>query len=271
LRPAKGSASAFAVGMNATLDAIKDAPEAFAARVLQPKRGRLAEVDAALTGLTCAETAWRRLIDRGLVPRAWLDHPTRDFCEPHDVSARGRRPSSIAACRALASDVDGVEAAEAHLLEAVRRLEPWGAPSVERVVWCVGGSPRGSVSRTLAHASVSSFRAEAVDVPWRVWSDEALELGRRVSSSPGVAALEASWDAVAAHWWQIAARERWPALPERFARQPRRVRERLAGRLIRHLASPFDPLLEVWCLGYARGAITARDVTLVVPAVAPLL
>lgn len=255
--------------MSATLDAIKAAPEAFAARVLEPKRARLAEVDAALTGLTCAETAWQRLIDGGLVPRAWFDHPTRDFCEPHNAGARSRRPTSIAACRALASDVDGVEAAEAHLLEAVRRLVPWGAPSVARVVWCVGGSPKGSLSRALAHASVSSFRVEVDGERWREWSDESRALERRVSSAPGIAALEATWDAVAAHWWQIAARERWPVMPETLAGQPRRVRERLAGRLIRHLASPFDPLLEVWWLGYARGEITARDATLIVPAAPP--
>jgi hypothetical protein len=252
--------------MNATLDAIKAAPEAFATRVLNPNRGRLAEVDAALAGLTCVETAWQRLVDRGLVPRAWFDHPVRDFCEPHDLRARSRRPTSMAACRALASDVDGVEAAEAHLLEAVRRLEPWGAPSVARAVWCVGGSPRGSLYRALAHASVSSYRGDVDHARWRAWSDEALELDRRVSSAPGVAGLEATWDAVAAHWWQIAARERWPVMPKTVAGQPRRVRERLTGRLIRHLASPFEPLLEVWWSGYARGPITTRDATLVVPA-----
>lgn len=88
------------------------------------------------------------------------------------------------------------------------------------------------------------------------------------ADAPGVEAvesLEAGWDAVAAFWWDLATRRRGTVPPGLLPRQSRFADKALAGRRLRALRNPFEPMLAIWGLGCGCGELTAHDIVLVVP------
>jgi hypothetical protein len=245
---------------------------ALARRLMRPDRAGLAEARRVITGLTDARAAWEALAVAEVIGPAWIANPERRFCGALDPASRSKWPTSVPQCLALASDVSGAEEVECLARDVIRALEVWGCPPHTRVAWRYGGYPgsgNGNRYRTTAHAAASSGACvNATLEEQRAWSDEADRLREEVWASyqPGGshAPLDAGWDVVAAFWWQLADRRRSVVRPELIPRS-RAARAALAGRQLRSLRSPFEPLLAIWHLGYAFGEITADDVVLVVP------
>jgi hypothetical protein len=281
--------------------------EALERRMLRPERPRLALARAAVEGLTNPREAWEALATRGLIPDAWVADPSRVFrvarrcaccrgarrvwsgegefatsAECGACSARGvwfadaPQPATVAACVALAGDAAGLATAEALAREFVARAAPrlpaaervvresaagpraavpWAAftSSPARTVWQLGGPfsrpPRPHPGALLAQAAALALsgrpRAAHEDLPWP---------GGRLSGAPDSAASALADDLTAACWYWVSVRE-GVALPE--------------WRALRDLADPFDPLLEIWRMGYALDAVSHEAFALIAPEAAP--
>lgn len=233
---------------------------ALAERILRPDRPKLREARAAASGISKPRDAWSALTTTGLVPSGgWL------FADDDPDTPIHRWPTSVDLCVALAADPAGVAAADGYAREAIVRLVPWGAdPGCRHVAWRLGGSITGTRPRTLAHAAAKTAGAGVATDAERAQIRRSV---RALQARPDVEALYASWDVEGWLWWELARRADAP-FPEAQARQwPLSVRQALAGRRFRDLPNPFEPLLDVWRLGYALGT-TAEDV--VVVAVGPL-
>ena len=70
---------------------------------------------------------------------------------------------------------------------------------------------------------------------------------------------------MAAFWWGLAIRRRGIVPPELIPLRSRSAHKALAGRQLRTLRNPFEPMLAIWQLGYGCGELTAHDIVLVVP------
>lgn len=153
-----------------------------------------------------ARRAWRRLAEEGVIPRGWLDDPSRRFACPvcfrrqrGAARAGGPRgascvlcqgvsleaPSTLVECVTHASDPPALLAAEALVVELAEALAPWGARRPGVIVWRVRSSARA--------ATLSSLR--------RAWATAALAL-RRPGEAPAridtAVAGRAAWRAAVA-------------------------------------------------------------------------
>jgi hypothetical protein len=211
-------------------------------RFLTPSRR---DPDGLVAGLTAAVpsgdawAAWQALVDRGLIPQVWLTDrrrfvhdawrerrspqaPTRDpLTSPSAV-----HPRTLSDCAAYASDVVGIELAEAHARVLVERLAPWGAAPFSHVVWWT--LPRSFYGRvtTDTRPNVSYGLLFAIVVVHRM----SPELPR--SAFGEAAQFARAWD--------------------RLARAGATIPEgKLAGRGFADLPNPFEPLAAIESLGYA--------------------
>ena len=117
-----------------------------AARLMRPKRSDPWPVRKLLRGVTDPAAAWAALAPK--LPAALTSAPSRKFQPPfllpkqdeppaspspgRDVSSA---PTTIAACLAVATDPDGIVAAEAHARETMSRLAPFGVTPRANLLW----------------------------------------------------------------------------------------------------------------------------------------
>lgn len=243
--------------------------EALSRRISNPDRPRLAEARAVVGEVTDPRRAWESLVEAGFVSPAWITNPDRRFCGGEDGASRSKWPTSVSMCLALAADVPGIEAAESFARDFVEALEPWGCRPLTRVAWWYGGEPGQSVPRCSAHAAAqAAAQGTGLHGEWRGWYDEATQIREQVWSGYRAggsrACLEAGWDAVAAFWWRLAVRRRGIVPPELIPRT-RASHKALAGRPLRSLRDPFEPIMGIWQLGYGCGELTDHDIVLVMP------
>jgi hypothetical protein len=268
------------------------------ARVFRPDRSRFGDAVEAALGIEDPAEVWETLAARGFVPAEWLGDGERVFAEderPPALAERGfndqptyaamRRyleegprlvdlpPNARAACT-IACDVTGVTTAERVAREAVRRLQPWGAPQPTRVCWRI--------------VEPESWETQPGD--WRHWP-AAMALGAAVVPTPTIEKniLRAHrydfgtprWRAAftwenAALWRLLSANGRtfiassrsgvnerieqggYPPIPAELREQP-----------FSAVLNPFEPLLSLWASGYALDAITPSLIVLAAPVVAP--
>lgn len=265
------------------------------ARVFVPSRPRLAEAMAAVDGVDDPAEAWEMLAARGLVPAEWMGDGERVFAEDERPPALAERgfsghpthaavrsylelgprlcdgpPTVLAACT-LGSDVEGMTTAERVAREAVRLLEPWGAPQPTRICWRI-------VDPDDWETQPGDYRHMPA----------AVAVGCSFVATPTVerAILRAkNYDFGTPRWraaftWECAAQWRYLArTKKKIAATGSEVTDRLeqggypkiptelASKTFAEVESPFDPLLSLWASGYALDAITTHTIVIAAPRV----
>jgi len=117
-------------------------------RLLRPARPQLAEALFATQEARSATEAWYRLHQRGLLPPGWESAPARGFVFVEEDGVRWGPlgslhppvhaiPGSVEACVALASDPEGIQAAERLADECITAWAAWGVKAPARRVWDV--------------------------------------------------------------------------------------------------------------------------------------
>jgi hypothetical protein len=225
-------------------------------RFLAPARG---DVDGLRTGLERAVPsgdacqAWDLLVRRGQIPATWLaatrrfvrdpgDHYRRDAPTRDPISAEvAAYPGSLAECALYASDVVGVELAEASAATLVERLAPWGTQAFSHVRWWTlsrrhyayaSQDTRPGVTYGLLFAFNALQRAAVlrdVGLPERLFGD----------AEP--------W---AREWNRLAAAGATVPDPTN-TRPPDERTQPVVGRRFADLANPFEPLAAIERAGYA--------------------
>lgn len=225
---------------------------------------------------------WERLVARSILPMDWVGGGGRLFGDP---PARGERdrtddvPLNIVAALALASDIDGVIRAEALMHEAAQALAPWGARSPSAVCWRVARdrSTRRSFEQRIEVVPDALFglveRTEAATAPRKVFLaafDRAADVHySRSWVARALIELRLAWRLWCDEDRRVPARiDDWPPIDEAarwyFGRDSRtwKCPAGLAGRRVRDLADPTQPLLGIVSLGYRPGRISAAAATL---------
>jgi hypothetical protein len=132
---------------------------------------------------------------------------------------------------------DGAAAAERHARELFKRLEPWSASATPRLEWqSVAEPPEPPVAFGAAFELASDATMQAVE-------EEGITreaLAERDKRLPYIADRVLRLN----HAWGIAVERSLDVLPATWP--PKAVR----GRLFKDLANPFEPVLEIWKLGY---------------------
>lgn len=172
-----------------------------------------------------------------IAPAAWVDHKRW-----RDVEPAGRLDAAIA----LASDVGGVEAAEAAALALRAALAPWGRTIGEQIKWCWFEADFAATDELYESALVAATDAVASSPRAAAMLERAQGLGRearelvlaRLPDREVLAAAVAHAAFVDALWRASELRER---------------------------ASPVAPLMDLWRSGYVLSAVDATGVTLAMP------
>lgn len=203
----------------------------------------MAEVRALLGGCPDSQSAWRTLIEKGILPAAFQDDVRRRFVHPDESSTwhadpirdpvfakQAAQPPTVEACALFAADVEAIPQAEAAAFLLAQRLIPWGAPPCDRVLWW------------FIPASYYGYASQ--------------------DTRPGVHyALLGAWNALAescsavdilfgnSDLWS----QRWQALARAGARIPRQrdLQPGLLGRRYSDLPNPFEALAALEATGYA--------------------
>ncbi|MDB4929062.1 MAG: hypothetical protein JWM10_1546 [Myxococcaceae bacterium] len=255
LRPPRPRlAEALAVATGIALDTVREAVAApnWDWRQLNHQRGLLWSTPSLPGRLPCPHWApaparwsvpqlWEALATRGLVPDAWIDDPTRRF------HGGGRAPATMTEAVLLASDAEGIAAAEALARETALRLGPWlqrGPPRTVRwrlVDWSLFLSDRwrDHLVEAPGGAAVGALLRSAVGAAGAAMTYRRPSLtaaGVEVAESPNV--FRELAESVASI---VSAAELWSAAPD-----------------------PFAPLLTLWARGY--GLLDTRPaLTLLLP------
>ncbi len=258
----------------------------------RPRRDRFAEASAVARDADSPADAWERMAARAIVPFDWVGSSARGFVEyapdaPLDLARSSEAPPTLAACVAFASDAPGVLAAEELAREMLARLAPWTAHAPRRIVWASGDAvlPLALGASGFAWLDRDLFRACArwATVPYarhhrsdrsrarraarQRLTSERSERWRTLLDAPfddGVAALSRDL-ARTLRLWELAAREHLRlALPGTLVPGGHRT---LVATPVARIASPFEPLLALYGLGYGLGPVT-RD-ALCLTALAP--
>ncbi|WP_394828110.1 hypothetical protein [Pendulispora albinea] len=270
--------------------------ESIRERLLNPQRVALQEAMAAVRGLRDPAAVWAALASHGVIPASWLDDPRRHFrlarrsrvkarctrrlnehstCTPSSV---GTYPDCAEDAVAIASDAQGVEAAEALAREAMIRLEPWSRDP----------QPRGSdvVWQLVTASADASVPGDAMFLAFDVYATivaHAERHGFAPSAAPRgiLTARGRSWVA----WYAAQGCAAWQALVDQRARigdfdrapfrasarrysyplQPVALGERLSGQRFADRDNPFEPLFDVHALGYAMAAMSHDAIALRAP------
>lgn len=262
-----------------------------------PRRDRFAEASAVARDADSPADAWERMATRAIVPFDWVGSSARGFVgyapdAPLDLARVSETPPTTAACVAFASDAPGVLAAEElarEMLarEMLARLAPWTSVAPRRIVWASGDAvlPLSldasgfawldrDLYRTCARwAKVPyarhhrSDRSQARRAARQRLTSERSERWRTLFEAPlddRVATLSHDL-ALTLRLWNLAAREHLHlALHGTIVPGRRRT---LVATPVARIASPFEPLLALYGLGYGLGPVT-RD-ALCLTALAP--
>jgi hypothetical protein len=250
--------------------------EQLSARILRPGRPRLAEARAAVAGITDPREAWEVLATRGVIPSASLDAARPYFVTDHCHGCGGRgvggcggcggagffrceAPPTVAAALALAAAPAAIETTEALAREAGRRLKAVLGRNPRAIAWHVvrrrGWSPASTppaidATRQALEYALRNALVEAAD-------RDARALRRRRREVAGVRpeqlARRCAEDAAA-----------WRRATECRARVPpgRVWTPVFAGCSFGRLASPFEPLLEIWRQGSSLEGFTSQLIVL---------
>lgn len=182
-----------------------------------------------------------------LAPKSWLGDARRWFVAervPPGTTIDGpmlsvawtswavrREPTSIDVLTSICADPKNAALAEDHALEACRRMAVWGWRTPPRVIWMAEPSPP-----FFAYRDARPFRARA---------DELLRKVFDTKLAPCVADRSILDEAKLVAKLDLLRANEWPSD---------------AGR------NPFEPIVEVWRLGYALAAVLDVGVVLVAPA-----
>lgn len=175
-------------------------------------------------------------------------------------------PPTIDACLALASDPDGIAAAEAHAEEALARLAPWRSAAGGGVIWRIGGPLRDTRWALCEELRLFDFlqHGEA-----RVWESPAHTAfaARAHDAGKGAFWVLAQRHACGDQFWRSAAErgERAPLERSGVLDEVLRPPPAVAGRPFAEIPNPFEPLLAIWELGYVPADFTGGSAVLIVP------
>jgi hypothetical protein len=261
-------------------------------RIFQPARKRLTDARASTESVRSAHEAWRILAEKSIIPSDWLDDDDRRFIAVQDDGLRignnlSKRPpalptpSTVRAAVTIASDVEGVLAAEDHARTCVASLGVWGGLQPRRICWdvalrtgpsslFVGGPPRldivgeaaaaavkatdptkwedwGSALWTAVASHLQDVLVPHVSIGFRhylvgaAWWRKACDLDLALLPAPTHLSEDDLADACESDWW---------------------VPEVLVGRPIRSLPNPFESLLAIWSRGYALCDVDENELVL---------
>ena len=236
-------------------------------RLLVPDQPELERARAAIHGISDAETAWKQLAERGVIPVNWTSGSERSFflvpCPACDVDERGdwkewgcpacsasgyefAYPRNLQACLAIAANPQGVVRAEASAREAILRLRAWGEKVGDKLVWQIESKLRilESGFRRPPKAIYMSHAGE-----WFAGADPFAQ-DRKFAAPLGEESRLFSDVIVCLHGertYDAFARRRVAPYDER--------------------ANPYTPLLDILALGYAPRRFEERGFALVAPLV----
>jgi hypothetical protein len=207
---------------------------------LKAARQLVQTVDSAWPGVTSGKEAWETI-----APSEWTQHAHRRF------ERGGEAPASVGDAVAIASDPEGIVAAEAlakqFLSLASRALKLDASPPL--VCWRVTEPKKFRArfcSRSATYTGDSLYRALST-------SATAVTERARFSMQPDLAtALQTLQVTVARQWgpvaWDICALLKW---------------HEMSGAL--GIESPFDALIALWESGYALDDVEPERIVLVAP------
>lgn len=233
-------------------------------RVLRPVRPGLAAARAAVEGIRAPGAAWGALAAKGVIPAAWVRAPRRWFEGPEGQVQR--YPATVDACVAIGADPIGVESVERLALEFAGRLAAAGAGTADKLRWRVGGQltddplARRPLEPTgLLHGMLLGVHENADTTVWEpggpawVMHDG---VPRRVWPGRGDFTDGAVYGRITR---EISASELWHSAAlygYRFGDDARSIKD---------LSDPFEPLFEIWLLGYAIDALIGDTLVLLAP------
>lgn len=215
--------------------------------LLRPRRPDYVRIRASLEGALDPAHAWRMLVERGDVPRSWLDEARRRFVHDPGDRLRADRPTRDPArapanawpgrvddCALFASDVAGVEAAERAAQLFVESLAPWGAPAFHHVLWWTLPREHYGLAYFDTRAGVSYSLPFAVNALLS-------------NATPQVRDALLAEEEHAERWASL-----WREQAAAGARVPQDSEiEALRGRVLAELSNPFEPLAAIQAAGYA--------------------
>jgi hypothetical protein len=205
-----------------------------------------------VSGACDAAAAWTLLAELGRIPSSWVGAPNRRFLyEPGPRPIRDpafapseAHPHSVEGCALYASDVDGILAAEQAAYVMAERLQPWGAPACDRVVWWNIGRERYLQATTDTRPGV----CYALLFAWSALQESAAASD---DATPGTLFGHASsW----ADAWRRRASAGGVVPPD----GPHAALE-LGGRPFPGLPNPFGPLAAIEANGYAGARMVGSD------------
>ncbi len=233
-------------------------------RAFSPRRPALAPALEAVRGLHEAEVAWRALVERGILPRSWLDDPRRRFPRLPTVSARDRAdrlrrapylpsaacPDEVGACASIAADAGGIEQAERLGRSLMQAMASWGWPRPDVVMWVPSDAER--YENQLHDTKPEVWEPDAS--VWTVFPDDdtlaaigatIARLRAHVAESDrrgrAVCALLGPW---------VWAHETWLQQVRNDAKVPPRAGDGPSGERFAALVDPFELGLGILELGY---------------------
>jgi hypothetical protein len=196
---------------------------------------------------TGAAEEWAEMVRSGAVPGPFATAAHRRYADAAAdlylaASARPPEltfPSPALFARAVAADLPGVLAAEAHAKELAQRLRPWGAVFDGIVVWYITTRPLDYVAYLApSYESARDTLDDSLEDAG-VRFDEIFRAYRAARLPYAVRKCLA-----ANHGWHVAVREDLPISSPRWPLDGRQWMH------FRQLQNPFETLLDLWCTGY---------------------
>lgn len=277
-----------------------------AARLLRPATPHRRKVASVVEKFASPGPAWRALAARGLLPPSFATPRRRYFRLSEKVvcaRCRGKGrvggysgdpdeweedawtcsectsqgavigseidldvPPSLDACIALASDPEGVSAAEAFAEEAAKGLARWGFPWDGRMIWRVSGPLhvcKWSFSEALR---IFDFLQHGDKEVWK--SAASTAFAERVHDvRTGVFYTRAQRHACGDQFWRAASArgDVVPATVSGVSDEALRPPAQIVGRPFAELPNPFAPLLSIWELGYVPVNVAPGPIVLLCP------
>lgn len=208
--------------------------------------------------------AWETLATRGVIPEHWVGDSGRRF----HGAWRNAAPPDLWSAVAYACDPDALSTIETLGLEVAHRLAPWYQPHHQQVAWRILSRkeldgyparaviPGGEVLLRAAQSLRSARTALAITPP------RPQPRGRSRARTAPVEVLP--WDDTSLPPPARALR-RLIAIAERWSRAGDELLDMAVSVRPSDLASPWDPLLKLWRMGYGLDSVSRRNVTLIVP------
>lgn len=223
-----------------------------------PPRPHLGEIRTKIRLDESPLNIWNELLRNGYIPSEFVSSTLRHFgvssdrddIWPDDRPEEHPEPLNMAGVLTVASDPQGMLAAESHAREFARRLAPWTAVCDNRIVWyftTVEYDPyylglAYDSARDTVHLSLCQHGIKESTYHPNTESRGLPSLVQRAL---------AAWNG-----WQLAVQRNFEIL------EPKWPLDLTKWKRFSELENPFEPLLDLWCTGYRIVSNFESDLTI---------